>query len=153
MPTESRASYPTGREQFHAMKLLFAAYESGAVADIGRDGLVLLGAIATLEDKLRYRREVTFHNSELQRRAGFSKWEQLDRARKRLVKHGWIYYRSQTRRPGVYWTLNPCEESPPESGDGRQGSSPGFIPRTGVRSAIIVPGVIPRFRGALFPLP
>ena len=98
--------YPT-REKFWAHKLVRIMIRTCAAQEIGPEGFCLVTAVAHTEDAKRYSAPVTWWNHQLQDVLGMS-WGQLDRARKRSIKAGWLHYeRAGDRTVGKYWTLLP----------------------------------------------
>lgn len=119
-------SYPTDRKQSgFAVRYLRWVTESGVALDVGPESVSILVAVVMLEDALHYKRAVNFYNEQLMSRAGFANLKTLDRARKRLVSAGLLYYEaSAKRRPGVYWVL---QSAPFIPGKNYQ-ESDGFLP-------------------------
>lgn len=84
-----------------------------AAQEIGPAAVLLVGVILHTEDAKWYRSGVTYYNDQLMSVLGFDSWGQLDRARAKAIKAGWLHYeRGSKSRAGVYWGLIPeCYEN------------------------------------------
>ncbi len=101
------AEYPS-REPFFAHKAIRLMIRVCAAQDIGSDAFALVTVIAHTEDAKRYTGPVTWWNDQLRPVLGFSSWGKLDRARKRAVEAGWLYYQPGGHgKVGEYWVTIP----------------------------------------------
>lgn len=100
--------YPKGRAgKYFSHRVIRLMLRTCAAQYIGCDGFALVVAIASTEDAKRYTGAVTFWNEQLAPLLAMS-WGQLDRARRKAVSHGWLYYKKGGKgKVGVYWTLIP----------------------------------------------
>lgn len=116
-----------------------------AAQEIGHVAFVLCVTIAHQEDAKRYKGPVTYFNEQLLPLIGCTKWEALDRARKRAKEAGWLHYEAGNRgkrQPGRYWVTipdglddldnTPCDETQyPPKGEWVESQSPIQYPRKG----------------------
>lgn len=73
----------------------------------GGDAVTLLFAVVLTEDKVRYKRPVTFWNDQLMAYIGCNE-RRLASVRDRLVDEGWLHYEAGRKsHPGIYWVLVP----------------------------------------------
>jgi hypothetical protein len=106
-------AYPTERklQRFFAIKFLRLLVKTAAAQTIGTDGCWLLTIVVNTEDKIRYRRAVTFFNEPLMSLLGFTRWHRLDAVRSSVVAAGWLHYEAPPKgsrgRPGIYWVTAP----------------------------------------------
>lgn len=107
---EHRAEFTVGRPAYFANRVLRLAIKTALAQETGPDSFALLTVIAMTEDARRYRGPVTFWNSQLLPLVGFSKWERLDRGRRKLIEAGWLLYEPGGRhRPGLYRVTVPAK--------------------------------------------
>jgi hypothetical protein len=118
------------RPKCYALLVARALFESGAAAEIGADGALLVLAVVVREDALRYERPPNFFNGQLMAECGWRKADQLIRARNKAVAAGWLHYapgRKGSRAPAKYWATIPgaVAATPPRIGsrDGVDNSS------------------------------
>ena len=105
----SSVVYPQ-RQPFFAHRYCRLLTKTCAAQDIGHIAFVLCVTIAHQEDAKRYKGAVTFFNEQIMPLIGVSKWDALDRARKRAVKACWLHYEPGNRgqrQPGRYWVTIP----------------------------------------------
>ena len=103
-------AYPQ-RPPFFAHRYCRLLTKTCAAQDIGHIAFVLCVTVAHQEDAKRYTSPVTFFNEQLMPLIGVSKWDSLDRARKRAAEVGWLHYESGNRGrrlPGRYWVTVPA---------------------------------------------
>lgn len=101
------ATYPTGRPAFFAVRFLTHLLRRGAAFQIGSDGIVLLLAIVTAEDRTRYSKPISFWNGNLSDITGLTR-KRLFSAREMCVKSGWLSYCEGARgRAPVYFVTVP----------------------------------------------
>lgn len=100
------ADYPK-RESHFASKFIRVLMRTCAAQEIDTVACLLLVYVVQTEDAARYRRPVTFWNSQLESVLGLSK-KQLIPARVRAVKAGWLHYEKGGKgKVGKYWVLIP----------------------------------------------
>jgi len=75
--------------------------------ELGTGAFALLTTISHTEDAARYRRAVTFYNSQLMMILGMS-LGQLVRAREKSIESGWLHYIPGGKsKAGTYWVTIP----------------------------------------------
>lgn len=84
-------TYPSGRPAFFAVRFLTHLLRRGAAFAVKSDGVVLLTAVVTAEDRTHYKKPISFWNDHLCSMTGLSR-ERLFDARKRCVAAGWLSY-------------------------------------------------------------
>lgn len=84
-------TYPAGRPAFFAVRFLTHLLRRGAAFAVKSDGVVLLTAVVTAEDRTKYSKPIAFWNDHLCSMTGLSR-ERLFEARKRCVTAGWLSY-------------------------------------------------------------
>ena len=99
-------SYPD-REPFFAHKFTRIMFKTCLCQELGTGAFALLTTIVHTEDAARYRRPVTFYNTQLMPVLGMSQ-SQLTLARSKCIKAGWLHYVPGGKsRAGVYWVTVP----------------------------------------------
>lgn len=100
--------YPNRGMKFHAIKLTRALNKRCVANTIGVDACWLITTIALTEDAKRYSGPVTFWTGQILPATGFQSWDRLNRARKKAVEGGWLFYRSGGKsKAASYWTKYP----------------------------------------------
>lgn len=103
----SPVEYPK-RPSFFAYRFCRLMGKACLANDIGPGVCWLLTMIAHTEDAKGYRGAVTFFNEQLMAVAGFNSADALDRARKKAIAAGWLYYSPGGKGiAGKYWVLVP----------------------------------------------
>jgi hypothetical protein len=103
------------RPKYFALALIRALLDGGSVSEIGADAALLVIAVVSREDTLRYERAPNFFNGQLMSDCGWRKPDQLIRARNKAVAAGWLHYEpapAGSRSPGKYWTKIPTVSTP-----------------------------------------
>lgn len=100
--------YPADRPRFFAHRFVRVLHKSCAGQDIGLEACYLLCIIAHTEDAARYSGPVRFWNSQLAETMGFRSPKQLNAARDKAIKAGWLHYaRAHDRAVGEYFVMIP----------------------------------------------
>jgi hypothetical protein len=101
------AEYPV-RPSLFALHYCKALFESDAIKICGRDAVLFVAFIVTVEDKLYYKAAPRFWREELMRRIGYRSPKDLSRVRKRAINAGLILYTKGSRAiTSSYWVLVP----------------------------------------------
>ena len=102
-------NYPN-RDPFFAHRFVRLLQKSCAAMDIGQNACLLLCYIAHTEDATRYSSPVKFWNEQLMTTMGFKSPKQLNDARAKAIKAGWlVYVRTGHREVGRYLVTIPSE--------------------------------------------
>ncbi len=101
-------SYPKDRAgKFFSHRVVRLMLRTCAAQEIGHVGCMIVVAVASTEDAKRYTGHVTYWNDQLMSILNIS-WDQLDRARRKAIKFGWLHYEAGGKsKVGKYWTLIP----------------------------------------------
>ncbi len=101
------SQYPQRPSHF-AHKYCRLLFKSCACQEIGRDAAALCCHVVHTEDAARYQCAVRFWNSQLMETLGFKSKKQLEAARKKAIRYGWLHYgRRNNRSVGFYWVTVP----------------------------------------------
>jgi hypothetical protein len=104
---QNETEYPK-RDRCHFHRFTRLLHKTCAAQEIGTVAAYLLTIIAGCEDAARYKRGVTYYDSQLQPIVGVASYGALHRARKAAIAAGWLFYRPGGKgRAGVYWTIIP----------------------------------------------
>ncbi|QEL14651.1 hypothetical protein [Limnoglobus roseus] len=100
-------SYPQ-RPPFFALRVIRLMVKSCVMNTHGAQVFGLIAAVAATEDSAKYKRAVTFYDSQLMPIVGANSRDTLARVREKAVKSGWLHYEPGRRAtPGRYWTTIP----------------------------------------------
>jgi len=138
----SMAVYPQ-RGQFFAHKFVRLLQKSCAAMDIGHQACLLLCYIVHTEDAVRYSGPVRFWNEQLMTVMGFKSPKQLNEARTKAEKAGWLVYeRSGNRHVGRYFVTVPAgleglDDTPIE--DNRSVNHSEFGTNSGTNAGAFIP--------------
>lgn len=118
-------AYPKREGTHFAHRALRLLVKTAAAQEIGPTAVALVMTVAMTEDSARYRRAVTFYNDQLLPLVGVTKWDSLDRARRKAVAAGWLHYENRGKRlPGLYWVTIPATAEGIGDGPVDEGSIP-----------------------------
>jgi len=100
-------TYPT-RKPFFASRFVRLTVKCGLALELGSDACMLLHAVASVEDELRYSCPVRYPAESLATHAGIKSKKTFLAVRKRLVEAGWLVYIPGTRLTAAsYWVSVP----------------------------------------------
>lgn len=105
---DTTTAYPK-RESFYAARFVRLTVKCGLALRLGSDAVMLLHAIVSMEDELRYSGPVYYPADTLAMHAGIKSKPTFLAARKRLVEAGWLHYERGTKGQAAgYWVTVPA---------------------------------------------
>jgi len=123
--------YPQ-REKFFSQRFHRLMAKVVLAQDIGPIGYTVLSVIVSQEDSCRYRKAVTYYDSQLMPLVGCKSCSQLVKIRRKLVADGWLnFVPGKKGTPSTYWVTIPAVyEDAEDSGTGEtdRDLSAGFTP-------------------------
>lgn len=101
-------TYPK-RPPFFALKVIRLMVKTCVMNEYGAQVFGLVAAVVATEDSAKYRRAVTFYDSQLMPIVGAKSRDTLGRVREKAVNSGWLHYEPGRKgTPGRYWTTIPA---------------------------------------------
>lgn len=100
-------AYPVGRSAFFAVRFIAHCLRRGIAYTLGQDAMLLLVAIVTAEDRVRYTKPVNFWNDQLVGQIGLTA-RRLYTARDLCVTRGWLsHFEGSPGKPPQYFVKVP----------------------------------------------
>lgn len=99
--------YPT-REKFFAQRFHRIMAKLCIAQEVGSLGYAILSVVVSQEDACRYRKAVTYYDSQLMPLLGCKSDSQIVKTRRKLVSSGWLHFEPGRKGvPSSYWVTIP----------------------------------------------